>query len=164
MRITTPVVVIVALLGSACESQSQRSAEDAEKCREAERKGFPETAEPLCESAWFDVDSTRLAPVIQSQRLYDLGRIKRKLGKHAEAEPLLRQALVAEESVSESTSPACGVRRVELSLVLAGQAKWVEGAAVLEPVLQIVDRFPERAASAPVSLTRNHAVYGILMS
>ena len=157
MRITTPVVVIVALLGSACESQSQRSAEDAEKCREAERKGFPETAEPLCESAWFDVDSSRLAPAIQSERLHNLGRIKRKLGKFAEADPLLRQALAIEESVSGSTSPACGVRRVELALVLAGQEKWTEGAAVLEPVLGIADGLPEREQRAAANVFRQYA-------
>ena len=157
MKIQGSFIAILALLGSACESPSQRSAEYAEKCTEAEGNGFLEAAEQLCESAWFDVDSSRLAPAIQSERLHNLGRIKRKLGKFAEADPLLRQALAIEESVSGSTSPACGVRRVELALVLAGQEKWTEGAAVLEPVLGIADGLPEREQRAAANVFRQYA-------
>ena len=164
MKTIMSLVVVLALFISACESEDHRSAAYAEKCRDAERKGAQEIAEQLCQSAWFDVDSSRLPAEIQSERLYDLGRIKRQLGKYAEAEALIREALAVEETVSGRTSPVYGRLLVELSLDLAGQAKWVEGAVFLEPVLQIADRFPERAASAPVSLTRNHAVYGILMS
>ena len=115
------LVVVLSLFVSACESEDHRSAAYAEKCKEAEQKGFLEGAEQLCQSAWFDVDSSRLPPEIQSERLYDLGRIKRQLHKFAEAEPLLRQALTIEEGISGRTSPAYGLRLMELSLVLAGQ-------------------------------------------
>jgi len=155
MKITTSTVVLLALLGSACESESRRSAVYAEKCKEAEQKGFLEGAEQLCESAWVDVDNDRLAPAIQSERLYDLGRIKRQLGKFAEAEPLVRQALAIEESVSGKTSPAYGLRLTELSLILAGQGKWEEGADYLEEVLVIVNQFPEQQRRAAANVL-NH--------
>jgi tetratricopeptide (TPR) repeat protein len=157
MRISLLFVVFLALLGSACESDSRRSAVYAEKCKEAEQKGFLESAEQLCESAWVDVDNDRLAPAIQTERLYALGRIKRQLSKFAEAEPLIREALAVEETVSGRTSPAYGRLLIELSLVLAGQAKWVEGAAVLEPVLQIADSLPERERLAAANAFKHYA-------
>ncbi|MCK5479741.1 MAG: hypothetical protein KAJ06_01295, partial [Gammaproteobacteria bacterium] len=144
-------------LASACESEGRRSATYAEKCKDAERKGALEAAEQLCQSAWFDVDSSRLPPEIQSERLYDLGRIKRQLSKFAEAEPLIREALVVEETVSGRNSPVYGRLLVELSLDLAGQAKWVEGAAFLEPVLQIADRLPEQERLSAASVLKNYA-------
>ena len=151
------LVVVLSLFVSACESEDHRSAAYAEKCKEAEQKGFLEGAEQLCQSAWFDVDSSRLPAEIQSERLYDLGRIKRQLNKFAEAESLMREALAVEETVSGRTSPVYGRLLVELSLVLAGQAKWVEGAAFLEPVLQIADRLPEQERLSAASVLKNYA-------
>ena len=77
IKALTSLVVVLALLASACESEGRRSATYAEKCKDAERKGALEAAEQLCQSACFDVDSSRLPPEIQSERLYNLGRIKR---------------------------------------------------------------------------------------
>lgn len=157
MRTRGPIIVLLALLASACESPSQRSALYAEKCSEMEGNGFLEPAEQLCESAWYDVDSGRLAPAVQSERLYDLGRIKRKLGKHAEAEPLLRQSLAIEEGVSGPASPASGLRRVQLALLLAAQDKWNESTGFLEPVLEVADQFPEREQRAAANVFNHYA-------
>ena len=46
---------------------------------------------------------------------------------------------------------------MELSLVLAGQDKWAEGAGVLEPVLEVADRFPEREQVAAANVFKNFA-------
>jgi hypothetical protein len=157
MKRVSSLAVALTLLASACENEGHRSAVYAEKCKEAEQKGFIETAEQLCESAWIDVDSSRLSPAIRSQRLYDLGRIKRQRGKFAEAEPLIREALAIEETVSGHTGPAYGRLLIELSLVLAGQAKWIEGATFLEPVVQIADRLPERERLAAANALKHYA-------
>ena len=151
------LVVVLALFVSACESEDHRSAAYAEKCKEAEQKGFLEGAEQLCQSAWFDVDSSRLPAEIQSERLYDLGRIKRQLNKFAEAESLMREALAVEETVSGRNSPVYGLRLVELSLDLAGQGKWSEGAESLEGVLKIVDRFPEQQRRSAANVLQHFA-------
>lgn len=151
-------VLFVALLVSACESDVSRSAYFAEKCKDARQRGALMAAEQLCQSAWTDVDSSRLTPVIRSERLYDLGRIKRLSSKFDEAEPLILEALSIEESVSGRSSPAYGRLLVEMSLALAGQEKWIDGAVFLEPVLQIADRLPEREQLAMVSVLNNYAL------
>jgi len=157
MKRVSPLAVALTLLVSACENESQRSAVYAEKCKEAERKGFLEAAEELCENAWMDVDNNRLGPEIQSQRLYDLGRIKRQSSKYAEAEPLLRQALAIEEAVSGPVSIASGLRRFELSLVMAGQDRWAEGAEILAGILETVDRFPQREKMESANTFKHYA-------
>ncbi len=133
------------------------SAVYAEKCKKAVQKGLLDIAEEACSSAWYDVESDRLAPEIQSERLYELGRIMRQSGKFVEAEPLLQQALVIEKAVSGHSSPAYGRRLLELSLIMAGQARWAEGAVFLEPVLQIADRFPERERLAAINVLKHYA-------
>lgn len=157
IKTVASLAVAFALIASACESENHRSAVYAEKCKESERKGFLEAAEQLCQSAWVDVDNDRLAPEIQSERLYYLGRIKRQLGKFTEAEPLIREALAVEDTVSGRASPVYGRLLIELSLVLAGQAKWVEGAAFLVPVLEIADRLPERERLAAANALKHYA-------
>ncbi len=157
MKSLTSLAVILSLLVSACESEDHRSAVYAEKCKEAERKGFLEAAEQLCQNAWVDVDNNRLGPEIRSQRLYDLGRIKRQSGKYAEAEPLLRQALAIEEAVSGPVSMASGLRRMELSLVMAGQETWAEGAELLTGMLKTVDQFPQRERLTAANTLKHYA-------
>ena len=144
MRTVTTNVVLLVLLASGCENQSELTASDAEQCKVAEEKGLIEFAEKACERAWYDVEADRLSPDIQSERLYNLARIKRKLNAYVEADKLIRQALTIEETVSGPNSPAYGQRLVELSLSLVGQGKLTEGAKTLERVLDIVDQFSEK--------------------
>ena len=157
MRKIRLMIVISALLASACESQNQRSASYAEKCKELELKGFLNIAEDMCASAWFDVESDSLTPTIQSQRLYDLGRIMRQRQKYVEAEPLLLQSMEIEETVSGSTSTAYGQRLMELSLVKAGQSNWVEGTVFLEPLMEIADQFSKQDQIAVANILKHYA-------
>lgn len=143
------------MLTCACGSKDRLSA--AQKCEEAERNGFLEAAEILCQRALNEVKDSQAKQKILPERLYNLGRIKRQLSKFAEAELLIREALPVEETVSGRASPVSGQLLVELSLALAGQAKWVEGAAFLEPVLQIADRLPERERLAAANALKHYA-------
>jgi len=149
------VTVVVA---SACESQSQRSAIYAKKCKQFVDKGFLDVAEETCSKAWFDVESDHLEPVIQSQRLYDLASIMRQRQKYVEAEPLLRQALTIEETVSGRSSIAYGQRLLELSLIMAGQAKWSEGSTFLEPLLLIADQFSKQDQLSTANTFKQYAL------
>lgn len=144
MRIVIPSVVLLSLLASGCENQSDTTASNAEQCKVAEEKGLIEFAETACEKAWHEAESDHLSPDIQSERLYNLARIKRKLNAYAEADKIIRQSLAIEETVSGPNSSAYGQRLVELSLCLAGQKKLTEGAKTLERVLYIVDQFSEK--------------------
>lgn len=153
------IVAIVALLASACENQDQLSAAYAEQCKQALRKGLLATAQQACYNAWYDVESDNLAPGIQSERLYELGRIMRQRREYAEAEPLLRQALVIEKAVSGLTSAAYGRRLLELSLIKAGQAQWAEGGRILADVLGTIDQLPNRDKLAVKNVLKRYAMH-----
>lgn len=157
MRILTPIVVLSLLVSSSCATQSQLSATYARKCEDAERKGVINLAEMACERAWLGVDSKSLDPKTQSERLYNLARIKRQLKSYVEADKFIRQALTIEETVSGPDSTAYGLRLVELSLCLAGQGNLNEGSSTLEPVLKIVDQFSENDRVSTANIFKHYA-------
>ncbi|MCK5359222.1 MAG: tetratricopeptide repeat protein, partial [Gammaproteobacteria bacterium] len=157
MRIVIPSVVLLVLLASGCENQNDVTASNAEQCKAAEEKGLIEFAEKACEQAWHDAESDRLGPEIQSERLYNLARIKRKLNAYIEADKLIRQALTIEETVSGTSSPAYGQRLVELSLSLIGQGKLIEGAKTLDQALNIVDQFSEENKKTTANILMHFA-------
>ena len=119
----------------------------AQTCALAERNNRLEVAEEACYRALVNVDLGNLGDELKSQRLYNLGRIKRQLAKFAEAEQLFKSSLSIEEKLSPPLSPKVGRRLVELAVSLAGQGKWVEGAQYLERALPMAEQFsgPERA-------------------
>jgi len=157
MKISSLFIIIVVLVTSACETQSQRSAIYAKKCRQFVDKGFLDVADETCSKAWFDVETDRLSPVIQSQRLYELARIKRQRQKYVEAEPLLLQSLAIEETVSGRTSTAYGLRLLELSLIMAGQSKWNEGSVFLKQLLLIDSSFSKQDQLAKANVLNHYA-------
>ena len=85
MRALVPLVTVILLSINACESEYRRSAVYAEKCKEAERKGFLEGAEQLCQSAWFDVNSDRLPPGPSVRRNTSTARVFKSRHLNADA-------------------------------------------------------------------------------
>ncbi|MFT4939681.1 MAG: hypothetical protein ACI88A_002726 [Paraglaciecola sp.] len=157
MKIKYLNIVILSLLSSACATQSQQSADYARVCIDAEVRGAIYLAEANCERAWFGVDNNDLKANIQSQRLYDLARIKRQLLKFIEAEKFIRQSLVIEKTVSSTESPMYGLRLVELSLSIAGQGNFPEAAVTLEPVLNVIEQFSSQDKKLTVNVLKNVA-------
>jgi hypothetical protein len=137
------VLATVLLLVSACANQLNRVTSDryADACSEAEKDDQLVMAEQACYRALANVEWGNLGPELKSQRLYNFARIERRLGKFAEAEQLLRQSISIEETLSGPDSVKVGRRLVELSVDLAGQEKWIEGADQLARVLPIADQF-----------------------
>jgi hypothetical protein len=80
-------------------------------------------AEEACYRSIKNVDWGNLGPELKSQRLYNLARIKRQVGKFGEAEVILKESLAVEESVSGKDSLKTARRLVELSVNLAAQEK-----------------------------------------
>ena len=141
-------------------------------CRSAEDQGRLADAESACQRA-VDVARRSYTPIAKeaapveggarkgpdtgaqtySMRLYNLARIKRKLGRHAEAEALYRRSLEIEEGVSGSHSTWVGRRLIELAIVQGQQGRWVDGGRTLERALPIASRLPaaERATTARVT-------------
>lgn len=122
---------------------ANRAASDnyAETCSVAEDKGRLDVAEQACYRALVNVDLGNLGPELKSQRLYNLGRIKRQLAKFSEAEQLFRESLAIEEKLTAPSDLKIGRRLVELSVSLAGQDKWAEGAQYLERILPTANQF-----------------------
>ena len=58
-----------------------------------------------------------LGPKLESESLYNLGRIKKKLGKLNEGEEVLKKSLEIEEKLSGPSSLKTGRRMVELAIV-----------------------------------------------
>lgn len=139
MNSATLMAAVVAVLLSGCASQARRLDADAHSCERAVREGRLDAAELLCQRALEDADQGVVAPAVRSQRLFALARIKRQRGKFAEARELLAESLAIEETLSGPHSPGVLRRRIEMSVVLAGQGQWQQGAEVLEKTLPIAD-------------------------
>jgi tetratricopeptide (TPR) repeat protein len=154
MRLTNTALLFVvgALYGCANPVNRVTSENYAETCAMAERNGRLEVAEEACYRALMNVDWGNLGAELKSQRLYNLGRIKRQLAKFSEAEELFKDSLVVEETLSAPTDSKIGRRLVELSVSLAGQDKWEEGSIYLERATPIADQFSgyERSYTAEV--------------
>ncbi|WP_114280543.1 tetratricopeptide repeat protein [Thioalbus denitrificans] len=142
-------VVASILLVSGCANPLNRVTSDdyAQTCTVAESNGRLEVAEEACYRALVNVDMGNLGPELKSQRLYNLGRIKRQLAKYEEAEKLFTESLTIEEKLSAPTDPKIGRRLVELSVSLAGQDKWEAGAVYLKRALPIAPQFAGRELS-----------------
>jgi len=154
MKLPISLGLLVLALLSACANPLNRATSDnyAETCAVAESNGKLEVAEQACYRALANVDMGNLGPELKSQRLYNLGRIKRQMSKFSEAESLFKESLQIEEKLSGPGGVKIGRRLVELSVSLAGQDKWSEGAQYLERFLPIADQFSgqQRAYSAEV--------------
>ena len=154
MKLSSSLAFFIAILLSACANPLNRATSDnyAETCTVAESNGRLDVAEQACYRALVNVDWGNLGPELKSQRLYNLGRIKRRLSKFSEAESLFKESLSIEEKLSGPSGEKIGRRLVELSVSLAGQDKWSEGAQFLDRVLPMTDQFSsdERSNTANV--------------
>ncbi len=154
MKLAIALVLFLAASVSACANPLNRATSDnyAETCAVAESNGRLEVAEEACYRALVNVDWGNLGSELKSERLYNLGRIKRQLAKFSEAEQLFRESLSIEEKLSGASGVKVGRRLVELSVSLAAQDKWLEGVQFLDQLLPIADQFSgrERAYTAMV--------------
>lgn len=140
----SPSIVLTAvLLVSSCANPVNRVTSDnyAETCSAAEKNRRLDVAEQACHRALVNVDWGNLGPELKSQRLYNLGRIKRQLAKFGEAEGLFKQSLEIEEKLSPANDPKIGRRLIELSVSLAGQDKWAEGTKYVERAAPISSQY-----------------------
>jgi tetratricopeptide (TPR) repeat protein len=146
MKYWFPLVAVTTSLVAACANPINRATSDnyAETCAVAESNGRLDVAEEACYRALVNVDWGNLGPELKSQALYNLGRIKRRLSKFGEAEQLFKESLALEEKLPTPSEQKIGRRLVELSVSLAGQDKWSEGARYLERVLPLTEKFSPR--------------------
>ena len=135
--------VFAALLLAGCANPLNRATSDryAEQCASANAAGRLSEAEQACYRAAVNVDWGNLGPELKSQRMYNLGLIKRKTGKFSEAEFLLRESLGIEETLTGNSSLKVARRLVELSATLAELKRWDDGLPYLKRVVSINPAF-----------------------
>ncbi len=139
------VLSVVVSAGGCANPINQVTADNYQQtCFAAEHNGNLLVAEEACGRALTNVAWGNLGPAEQSQKQYNLARIKRQLAKFPEAEELMKQSLAIEESLPSPSPLRIGRRLVELSASLAGQEKWKEGAPYLTRAYELRDHFSPR--------------------
>lgn len=126
-------------------------------CNAAELKGQLGEAELACKQALDSAVKAGAKDELLSQRQYNLGRIKRLLGKHVEAEALYKQALATEEAALPRSDARIGRRLVELASALSAQGKWQEGSAYLERSLPLLHKLSDTSRTYSAEVLRQYA-------
>ncbi len=151
------VFLLVSGLGG-CDYRSAREEFDRqiEVCTAGERNGLLEAAVNACSAALAIAEEHAYAPELISGLLYRLGRLERQRGRFQEAEVLVRRSLALEEQ--PGAPGAVASRLVELSLSLAGQGRWPEGAQLLERAAPLVNDLTGKERDAAANAFRAFSV------
>ncbi|MDH4285278.1 MAG: hypothetical protein OEV35_08155 [Gallionellaceae bacterium] len=153
--VVTLFISTLALTGCVQMVNTADSEYHIEACVAAEKTARLLDVEAICTRTIMNVDWSKQKPALKSERFYNLGRIKRGLYKFSEAVFLFKESLAVEESILNPSELRIGSRLVELSISLAGQERWGEGAHYLERALPIIPQFTgeEREFAAKVLVT-----------
>ena len=139
-----PIVVLLSILFiSGCANPLNRVTYDRywKQGGDAEHAGQLGVAEQAYYRALMNVDMGNLGPLLKAQALYNLGCVKRRVGKYAEAEDLLQQSLALDEKILSPDNLDTDRCLIELSVTFAAQEKWSEGSRYLERVFPHAGRF-----------------------
>lgn len=152
------IIFVLSALASACDNAASQLDAEARVCERALEIGELELAEEHCQLAVGDAADDVLAPQVRSERLYKLASIKRQLAKYNEAADLLGQSLTLEQTLSGSASPQVARRHLEMSLILAGQEQWQDGALLLEQTVPVADQLDDNEKRALANVLKRYAV------
>lgn len=146
----------VALIGGCSSGKAEKEFErQLQICSAGENNGVLAAAADGCGAALTIARKNGYPPGDISDLSYRLGQIERKRGRFAEAETLLRASLEFESQTSDSAGVAS--RLVALSLSLAGQDRWEEGARLLERAEPFMRSLEGSERKAAVNALRGYA-------
>jgi hypothetical protein len=113
------IITYTALFLTSCANPLNQVTSDryGAACGEAENNNRLDVAEQACYRALVNVDWGNLGDFQRSQRMYNLARIKRKLHKFEEAEPLYIESLAIEEKLPQRSNENIGRRLAELAIL-----------------------------------------------
>ncbi len=129
---------LVVLL-SGCANPLNRATSDryADQCVNAENAGRLDIAEEACYRAAVNVEWGNLGDELKSERLYNLARVKRRLGKLDEAERYLIETIKIEEALAPPRRIRMGRRLRELSVIYYEQKRYQLALPSLKQLLPI---------------------------
>ena len=134
------LLMILFSIGCATPLNQATSDRYRQSCIEAEAVGRLDIAEEACQRALFNVRIGHLGAEAEAQELYNLGRIKRKLGKFEEAEELYKDSLQIQASISPVDQVKIGRRLAEFAILYAAQRRFDDGLPFVMKLLPIADR------------------------
>ena len=154
-----PALILSTVLAlCACDNEAERLAHHEKACLTALDHGLLESADSECTKALGDSGLDNLDRHTLSERLFRLGSIKRQRALYAEAVSLVSQTLIIEEQSSNPDVFQIARRHHELTLALAGQENWLEGAVLVEKLLRHIDLFSEKEQKSIINMTRLYVV------
>lgn len=145
MRILKRATIIICLAGFAagCANPLNQATSNrySATCHEAENGGRLDVAEEACYRALVNVDWGHLGEDQKSQKMYNLARIKRKVGKFEEAETLLKDSLQIEEKQPNPSDKKIGRRLAELAMVYGQKGQYQIGLPYVEKLYSFADHY-----------------------
>lgn len=130
----------------------------AKTCSDAEEAGRWDIAEEACYRAAVNVEWGNLGDELKSERLYNLARIKRRVGKLDEAEKYFIETLEIEESLSPKREDRIGRRLAELSAIYYEQKKYEQAYPYLEKLLPLSNLYSGREKEFLANLYHYYAI------
>lgn len=133
------LAILFAALIAGCANPINKVTSDnyAVTCADAERAGRLDVAEEACYRATVNVEWGNLGDDLKSERMYNLARIKRRLGKLDEAEKYFIETIRIEDSITPKRPERLGRRLAELSAIYYEQKQFSKASPYLEQLLQI---------------------------
>jgi hypothetical protein len=150
------VVLLTLLLLGGCNTAKDEFDRWLKYCTVAEDNGILESAQQGCQTALTIAEKEGYPPAEISALLYRLGRIERQRNEFTEAETLMRRSLAIEEQTGDQVAVA--LRLIELSLSLAGQERWADGAQLLERASPLVGNLAGKDRKAAAGAFRGFGI------
>ena len=127
------------MVGCAQPLHQATSIRYGDQCSEAEAAGRLDVAEQACYRALVNVDWGHLGDEQRSMRMYNLARVKRRLGKYDEAEKLYKESLDIEEKLPQPSNEKIGRRLAELAITYGAQEQYQIGLPYVERLYSLAD-------------------------
>lgn len=155
LRSFTLATLLAVTLIAGCGKVQKEYERQLEICTAGENNGVLTAAAEGCGNALDIARRNDFPPDEISDLEYRLGQIERKRGRFENAEALLQASLDFESQMSNPVGVAS--RLVELSISLAGQDRWEEGAALLNRAEPHVRGLEGGERKAAVNTLRGYA-------
>jgi tetratricopeptide (TPR) repeat protein len=131
------IFLTIVISGCANPINKVTSENYAKDCADAESAGRLDVAEEACYRAVVNVEWGNLGDELKSERLYNLARIKRRLGKLDEAEKYFVETIQIENGITPKRNEQLGRRLAELSAVYYEQKQFSKASPYLEQILPL---------------------------
>jgi tetratricopeptide (TPR) repeat protein len=130
----------------------------ADTCSKALDAGRLDVAEEACDRAVINVEWGNLGDELKSERMYNLARVKRRVGKLDEAEKYFIETIKIEEKISPRREIRIGRRLAELSAIYYEQKRYQEASPYLKQLLPLSNLYSGKEKSFLANLYHYYSI------